>query len=241
MENTDNTLFEMQQQLQMLKEKLENQKIVNDRILRRSFSQSASRLKFKASVPIIAGVVAIICSPAFFQLGISLPFVIATCVMMLVCIVVTIIYNQRIPRTDRDLVSAAEDLRRFRKLNADWIKPLRIFAYVRPVVGQYAMLRLRDILERAFREIHLEDLRHSASHAVVHEQSVHRVLYCRTERTPCKRRLQHVGDLPVAIAASPQEFLEVQRTHGLREPLHITSKRPSCAKNLSDVAISGNS
>ena len=122
MENTDNTLFEMQQQLQMLKEKLENQKIVNDRILRRSFSQSASRLKFKASVPIIAGVVAIICSPAFFQLGISLPFVIATCVMMLVCIVVTIIYNQRIPRTDRDLVSAAEDLRRFRKLNADWIK-----------------------------------------------------------------------------------------------------------------------
>ena len=122
MENTDNTLFEMQQQLQMLKEKLENQKIVNDRILRRSFSQSASRLKFKASVPIIAGVVAIICSPAFLQLGISLPFVIATCVMMLACIVVTIIYNQRIPRTDRDLVSAAEDLRRFRKLNAEWLK-----------------------------------------------------------------------------------------------------------------------
>lgn len=122
MENTDNTLIEMQQQLQQLKDKLENQKIVNDRILRRSFSQSASRLKLKASVPIIAGVVAILCSPAFLQMGLSLAFVIATCVMMLVCIVVTIIYNQRIPHTDRDLVSAAEDLRRFRKLNADWIK-----------------------------------------------------------------------------------------------------------------------
>ena len=116
MENTDNTLIEMQQQLQQLKDKLENQKIVNDRILRRSFSQSASRLKLKASVPIIAGVVAILCSPTFLQMGLSLAFVIAT------CIVVTIIYNQRIPHTDRDLVSAAEDLRRFRKLNADWIK-----------------------------------------------------------------------------------------------------------------------
>ena len=34
--------------------------------------------------------------------------------------------------------------------------------------------------------------------------------------TACKRRLQKIGNLSVAVAAPPQEFLEVQRTHGLR-------------------------
>ena len=122
MENTDKTLLDMQQQLQQLKEKLESQKIVNDRVLRKSFRQTAIQLKFKANIPVIAGVVAILCSPSFLQMGISVPFVLFTDVIMLGCIAVTIIYNQHIPRSDKDLVTAAEELRKFRKLNADWIK-----------------------------------------------------------------------------------------------------------------------
>lgn len=122
MENTDKTLLDMQQQLQQLKEKLESQKIVNDRVLRKSFRQTTLQLKFKANIPVIAGVVAILCSPSFLQMGISVPFVLFTDVIMLGCIAVTIIYNQHIPQSDKDLVTAAEELRKFRKLNADWIK-----------------------------------------------------------------------------------------------------------------------
>lgn len=122
MENTDKTLLDMQQQLQQLKEKLESQKIVNDRVLRKSFRQTTLQLKFKANIPVIAGVVAILCSPSFLQMGISVPFVLFTDVIMLGCIAVTIIYNQHIPRSDKDLVTATEELRKFRKLNADWIK-----------------------------------------------------------------------------------------------------------------------
>ena len=41
MENSDNTLLEMQQQLQQLKDKLSSQKIVNERILRKSCNATA--------------------------------------------------------------------------------------------------------------------------------------------------------------------------------------------------------
>ena len=48
METTDKTLLEMQQQMQQLREKLDSQQIVNERILRRSCGRTIDRLRIKS-------------------------------------------------------------------------------------------------------------------------------------------------------------------------------------------------
>jgi len=122
MENTDNTMQEMQQQLQQLKSKLENQKIVNEKILRKSCSQSMNRLKLKSNLPILLGVAAILMTPSFLTLGMSMYTVVFTWVLMLICIVATVITNRHIPRIDSDVVTAAEELGKYKKIHAEWIK-----------------------------------------------------------------------------------------------------------------------
>ena len=122
MENKDNTLIEMQEQMQQLREKLDNQKIVNERILKKSCSQTASRLRFKANLPILFGAAAMLTAPSLLNLGISMAFVVFTWVLMLVCIVATILTNKHIPQMDRNLVTATEELTRFKKIHAEWIK-----------------------------------------------------------------------------------------------------------------------
>ena len=122
MENTDNTLLEMQQQLQQLKDKLNSQKIVNERILRKSCNATASRLRFKSNVPILFGAAAILMTPSLHTLGVSTPFLIFNVALMLFCIIYTIITNRHIPRVDSDMLSAAEGLHKYKKIHADWIK-----------------------------------------------------------------------------------------------------------------------
>ena len=122
MENTDTTLLEMQQQLKQLKEKLDSQKIVNDRLLQKSCSNTVNRLRSKSNLPIVFGIAVILMSASFVNLGMSWAFVLFTDVMMLVCIVATILTNQHIPSMDNDLVTAAEGIRKYKKIHAEWIK-----------------------------------------------------------------------------------------------------------------------
>ena len=122
MENNDTTLREMQEQMQQLREKLESQKIVNERMLQKSCNQTVNRLKFKANLPILFGVAACLLAPSLLNMGVSTYFVIFTWVLMLVCIVATILTNRHIPSMDKDLVTAAEELTRFKKIHAEWIK-----------------------------------------------------------------------------------------------------------------------
>ena len=122
MENNDTTLREMQEQMQQLREKLDNQKIVNERMLKKSCSQTANRLKFKANIPILFGVAACLLAPSLLNMGASIYFVIFTWVLMLVCIVATVLTNRHIPNMDKDLVTAAQELTRFKKIHAEWIK-----------------------------------------------------------------------------------------------------------------------
>ena len=122
METTDNTLLEMQQQMQQLREKLESQKIVNGRLLRNSCRNSISRLKLKSSVPLIAGFAGLAMIPVLMELGFSDWFLAVTGLMMLTAIAVTLYVKRFIPRVDTDLLTSAEDVARFRKTNADWIK-----------------------------------------------------------------------------------------------------------------------
>ena len=122
MENNDNTLREMQEQMQQLREKLDNQKIVNEQILKKSCRQTVSRLRFKSNLPILFGVAAILLVPSIQSLGVSMAFVILTWVLMLVCIVATVLTNRHIPQMDRDLVTATQEITRFKKIHAEWIK-----------------------------------------------------------------------------------------------------------------------
>ena len=143
MENTDNTLREMQEQMQQLREKLDNQKIINEQMMQKSCRQNASRLKFKANISIFAGILAILLSPVYLEAGASMAFVIFTCILMLVCIVATILTNRHIPAMDKDLVTAASELTRFKKIHAEWIK------VAIPMIIVWFGLLVWDILRQA--------------------------------------------------------------------------------------------
>ena len=122
MENTDNTLREMQQQMQQLREKLNKEQIINERLLQKSCRQTVDRLKFKSNLPIVFAIIVILCSPAYLSFGLSPWFLILTCVLMLVSIVATILTNRHIPQMDKDLVTATNELTRYKKIHAEWLK-----------------------------------------------------------------------------------------------------------------------
>jgi hypothetical protein len=122
METTDKTILEMQDQMNELREKLENQKIINHKVLGKAVSQTVSRLKMKSNIPIIFGVAAILLAPSYFNLGASWISVGFTWALMLICIAATIICNRHIPRMDRDLVTAAEELTKYKRFHAEWLK-----------------------------------------------------------------------------------------------------------------------
>ena len=122
METTDKTFIEMQQQMQQLREKLESQRIVNDRLLRNACRHNIDRLRIKSSVPVIAGFAGLALIPFLREMGFSAWFLTVTGLLLLTAMGLTMYFKRFIPRVDSDLVSAAEDVARFRKINADWIK-----------------------------------------------------------------------------------------------------------------------
>ena len=121
MENTDNILNEMQQQLRQMKEKLEGETIVNEKLLRNAYRKTLGSLQRKALRQTIIGVVAMLLCLNLLNVGFSIPFVIATEVMLAFCLAATIIINNRLPKMDTDLVTAAKGIVRFRKGYANWL------------------------------------------------------------------------------------------------------------------------
>jgi len=122
METTDNTLNEMQQQMQLLKDKLSKQTIVNEQMMRNAFGKGIKDLRSNYSVKTIAAIAGMLGCPSFYNLGCSLYFVIFGELIMLIALVATLYANRLIPRMDDDLLTAAGNLTRFRKINAEWIK-----------------------------------------------------------------------------------------------------------------------
>ena len=122
METTDKTFIEMQQQMQQLRDKLESQKIINDRLLRNACRHNINRLRIKSSVPVIAGFAGLALIPFLKETGFSVWFLTVTGLLLVTAIGLTMYFKRFIPRVDGNLVSAAEDVARFRKINADWIK-----------------------------------------------------------------------------------------------------------------------
>ncbi len=122
METTDNTLKEMQQQMQLLKDKLDKQTIVNDQMMRKAYAGGIKDLRSNYSVKTIAAVAAMLGCPSFYNVGCSLTFVIFSELIMLIALGISIYTNTLIPKMDDDLLSAAGKLTQFKKINAEWLK-----------------------------------------------------------------------------------------------------------------------
>ena len=129
METTDNSLKEMQQQMQLLKDKLSKQTIVNEQMMCNAFGKGIKDLRSNYSVKTIAAIAGMLGCPSFYNLGCSLYFVIFGELMMLIALVATLYANRLIPKMDDEVLIAAQNLTRFKKINAEWIKygiPVRV-------------------------------------------------------------------------------------------------------------------
>jgi hypothetical protein len=123
MENTDNTIYEMQEQLKQLRNKLQDQRIVNDRMFRNVYRQGLDKLRLKSYLLIIVAVFAMLGLPIFHTFGgVSYIVIAAFELMMLICIVAEIITMQHIPDPGKDLMTATRELTTYRKIYVNWIK-----------------------------------------------------------------------------------------------------------------------
>ena len=119
-------LEEMRAQLGMLKDKLEKQTIINETHIRNSMKSKMSDINKTVTGTIIAGVFALCyCTWFFYWQDFSLAFVIATFVMLAVCLGITIAQRAILGKMDfsqGNLVETAEKLSKVKKHCQDWYK-----------------------------------------------------------------------------------------------------------------------
>ena len=120
-------LEEMRHQMAILKEKLDKQHIVNDRLIRQSMRKNVVNINRRY---LVVSILCLMMIPygywAFVMLnGMSMAFWVATSVLMLIVFIYTY-YTGRHLRSDRlldeDLVEAQNKVARAKKLDHDWLK-----------------------------------------------------------------------------------------------------------------------
>ena len=122
-----NELEQMRAQIGMLKQKLEQQAIVNDMHIRNSMKSKISDLNRTVRATIFAGIFAVVFAPVTFYIqGASLAFVISTAVMLAVCLGLTIVQKINLGKmmdlSQGNLVETAERLSKVRTHYKDWYK-----------------------------------------------------------------------------------------------------------------------
>ena len=115
-------LEQMRQDYAALKDRCDRQQIVNDQILRKAMKQSGGRLRFNSNLTIALGVAAVFFAFTIPQLGLSKPFFFFTLAMLLVAVIAAVLASRHLPRLDGDLVTAATETVRFRKIYTTWPK-----------------------------------------------------------------------------------------------------------------------
>ena len=120
-------LEQMRSQIGMLKQKLEQQAIVNDMHIRNSMKSNISDLNRTVRATIFAGIFAVVFAPVTFYIqGASLAFVISTAVMLAVCLGLTIVQKINLGKmmdlSQGNLVETAEKLSKVRTHYKDWYK-----------------------------------------------------------------------------------------------------------------------
>ncbi len=119
-------LLEMRQQLAVLKDKLEKETIISDKLLREVTRQKVRRLNRTVwQQGIAVAFVLTFGNYLFYQTGCSWWFIAATSLMMIVCLLATIIPHRWVRQDEimsGDLLQVAKQVRRLRQLYQDWIK-----------------------------------------------------------------------------------------------------------------------
>ena len=122
----DYELEEMRQQMAILKDKLENQTIVNDRFIRRSIKRGVSTINRRY---LVIGIIALAMIPygywAFVMIGgLSVALWLASCLMMLI-VVGFMIYNSRDMRDSAlmngNLLDVKRKVTQAQKRDANWL------------------------------------------------------------------------------------------------------------------------
>ena len=117
-------LQEMREQLAALKEKLSKQEVVNDRLIRDVLIKKKKSVDKNIWFVGICGLITItIGNLTWSSWGVSSWFLIGTIVYVLVCILMTIIPHNWVKKEDiqsGNLLVAAKQVRRLRKLYKDW-------------------------------------------------------------------------------------------------------------------------
>lgn len=126
MENNREGFEDIQRQIDLLKKKLDNEKIINERLMRKAMSSRVNSVERYLWKVLSLGVVAMALMALDFIVlfPLSLPFVIAT-ELMLLCCIVFICINKRLVSSDKimsgNLIEASSSLARFKKREIRYI------------------------------------------------------------------------------------------------------------------------
>lgn len=114
----------MRSQISILKDKLEKQNIVNERHIRNSMKSKMSDINRTVAGTIILGSLALpYCTWFFWSQDLSPVFVIATAIMLIICLALTILQQLRLRKLDFSegaLVETAVKLSEVRKHYSEW-------------------------------------------------------------------------------------------------------------------------
>ncbi|MBQ4277726.1 MAG: hypothetical protein II750_06460 [Bacteroidaceae bacterium] len=119
-----NEMEEMRRQMAVLKEKLEKEEILSDRLLRNTMQNQVRSIRRRANLSIVAGVCVLTVGPmAFSNLGTSTTFIVVTSLMMLVIMLLTVMMHSKLREADvRDgeLLAVARNARRLKNDYRRW-------------------------------------------------------------------------------------------------------------------------
>lgn len=119
-------LEQMRATMAQLKEKLDNQTIINDKLMRETMSNKVRRLNNNVWWNGIADLFVITFGNYMFHnMGLSNWFLLGTTVMMIVCFLGTIIPHSRVKQEDvlyGDLKQVAGNVKKLKRLYHDWLK-----------------------------------------------------------------------------------------------------------------------
>ena len=125
-DNNTYELEEMKQQMLLLKKKLEQQKIVNEKMLRSAMKKKLYGLNRKVRVIFIVGILVAIWAPGYFTLvGFTPLFCAATALMLLFSALKTFQYHRKLWRlnlSESNLIELAEELTLLRTRYKNWYK-----------------------------------------------------------------------------------------------------------------------
>ena len=126
MNNNDFEFENMRQQMTTLKNKLNKQEIVNDRLIRHSMKQTAGNISRRYYMIMALCLLMIPYSYwAFVMLnGFSIPFWIFTCIVMLICGGGTFYNSRKLSDSNlmtNNLVDVRRRMARAKKFDADWL------------------------------------------------------------------------------------------------------------------------